>query len=131
MAEEFKPLGDDSPQLLVTLINTTTNMPAKKNAMIRFILFQERGIVLEVPRSTCAEGHSLTIAATLILPGEKKKLQFNATTKVAEVKEADKANDRIAVNLVQYDEKTWMTLQGVYSNRQEEVETFLKAARGR
>jgi hypothetical protein len=57
-------------------------------------------------------------------------MMLEMTAKVEEINPGEEGVDRVRLALNQYEEKDWAKYLGLFSNRQNEIEDFLKAARG-
>ena len=119
-----------SARVAITLKNTTTHTTAKEDPPISIAEFLDRGLILEVPARTCSKGHAILLEMTVTLPNGEE-FEFSSTSKVENHEPiAETGTDRITVSLVQFDEIGWKQLQDAFRSRQDEIENFLKAARG-
>jgi hypothetical protein len=90
----------------------------------------DRGVVLALPMRSCAHGHNLMIRFHAVTP-DKKNFDFLSTAKVEKIEPLnDSQQDRITLSFLQYDESGWEKFCDGFSNRQREIEEFLKAAKG-
>lgn len=97
-------------------------------AKIDLVEFREDGMVLEVPARSGAVGHQLKI--TLNTEGAKENLDVTFIVTVTAVEKMSPTRDQYEVKFNEYDPKIWKELQAIYSVRQNEIENFLKAAKG-
>lgn len=117
-----------SVELRFSIENTTTRTTVNLAEQIKLIQFLEKGMVLELPAKSCSNGHNLIIK--IELSGTTLINEFVTTAKVVEHDSISKEADTVVLNLTQYDGDAWTKLQSIYSNRQDEIEKFFKAARG-
>ncbi len=113
----------------IALTNTTTRTSTKQGSQVKLIEIGDQAIALEVPPKTCAKGHNLLFVLRLWRPGATKPFAMTATGKVEEVQALEGA-DRADIILVQFDEAEWKQVLTAFTSRQDEIEEFLKAARG-
>ena len=130
--QEFDPNPADfqSIRLKFEITNTTTSQDFRKDqAEIKMVELGERGMTLEVPWKSCAQGHSLIIVMTTagIKSGD---FVFETTAKVSEYEQLEDGIDRVVVSFVQFDEKVWEKFLKSFSDRQREIEQFFAATRG-
>lgn len=149
LSDLFNPEHFSSVQLTVALTNTTTqteirdgkrffngvqSLPTmrdgnRENFEVFVAEFTEEGFVFETPRNTCAKGHNVLCVITATVPsGESCGFEFSG--KVKDVVPLDGESDSVDVKMVQYEEKQWLALQELYSQRQNEIEDFFKAVKG-
>jgi hypothetical protein len=122
-----------SIELRISASNETSRTKVSDGAetapKIALIEFLERGLTLELPKHSCAQGHHLTLEIQVVSPPEKR-MRFSATTKVdAVLKQADHS-ERANVSLIQFKEEAWDALRRLFSSRQTEIEDFFKASKG-
>jgi hypothetical protein len=135
MTEELISLGDfKSIELAITVENTTSRTKTGPEKGVILVEFLEQGIVLDVPKASCAQGHNLTIeirrkdnpdAELVSVTGKVEKLKKNAQVDGEEAEFM-----RAEIGLVQFDEHEWQAFKDLFSNRQAEIEKFLAGARG-
>lgn len=143
--KQAKPLFDepfdDSPDALfgsqhfetlettIEFTNATTKMPVKNNPKPEITEFIDQGLLVEMAQKSCSEGHTLIMNLEIKIPKKVDKVVFTGTAKVIGV-EHEKDTDRIALEFVQYDEVLWEKVMATFNSRQDEIENFLKSARG-
>jgi hypothetical protein len=113
----------------ISLTNTTTQTEFQGEAPTRLVELADQGAVLEVPSRCCAKGHYV-IVDFRIVKANKSVFQFASTAKVDDHKALGDGVDRIAVTLSQFDIESWKQFRGTFSLRQEQINQFMKAARG-
>jgi hypothetical protein len=126
----IKPDDFESIDIEFEVVNTTTGTAFRKNVKIRLTQLTEKGMMLEVPRRACAQGHALSLKLNIRTVNPPESLAFEATAKVDLVENFEKGGDSVTVTLLQYDEKQWAQLNGIFSSRQKEIADFFTAARG-
>lgn len=125
----FKAEDFESIRLIIRFKNFTTNTEVKDYTKNSLIEVGEKSLVLEVPEKSCNAKHNVMVKVSR----QKKKLEeelLNATGKVAEIENVGEGFLKIKVEFVQVDDESWTNFLSMYSNRQDEIENFLKAARG-
>jgi nanoRNase/pAp phosphatase (c-di-AMP/oligoRNAs hydrolase) len=135
-AELFRIEDFDSFSVQVKLRNLTSKTGAGHNvvsigsapAQIRLIDFQETGFALEAPERSAAEGH--TVDCEFDVTGTTPPLSFVLRAKVRAVTHLGESRERIDFSVLDQSVYAIQTLIGIYSKRQNEIEEFLKAARG-
>jgi len=131
--ELLDPNDFSSIHLKVSFTNTATHTEVKPDIDLsgkgmKLIEFRDQGLVLEGPGGICAEGHNVMIH--IHTDGAKPEIQFGSTAKVEQVEKLPDKRLQLTVRLIQFDEGTWKALQGVYSNRQDEIMDFFNAVKG-
>lgn len=136
MTEELISLGDfKSVELGISVENSTSRTKIGADKGARLVEFLDHGFILEVPKTTCAQGHSLIVriarkdapeSPVISVTGKVVKLEKNAKTDDGEEPEFMQAE----IVLVQFDEAEWDDFKALFSNRQAEIEKFLTGARG-
>lgn len=120
----------ESIQIEFDVTNTTTGTLFRKNVSIRVAQIGERGMHLEVPRRSCAMGHSLAIKLHIRNIPRADDLEFEATAKVETLETFEQGGDSIGLQILQCDERQWQRFLEIFSSRQKEIEEFFAAARG-
>jgi len=124
--ENFLKASDfESITMDITMKNITTNTEIKKNPPVRFIELLEKGLILEVPIRSCAEKHHVMFQIKAKAPN-KNPVQFNTTAMVTEKEPLKDGYEKISISLVQYEDKAWRELNGLFSTRQDEIDKFFK-----
>lgn len=132
------PLSSDdfkSIEMKTTFVNTTSRTSPPKGSEHDPVVVQlsDRSFALEVPAKTCAGGHNLMITIELKNVNREdfsKKVRFVCTAKVVSMLPLPKDRERIIVNLMQFDEKSWNDFREVFEARQKEINQFLEACKG-
>jgi hypothetical protein len=124
-AADFESIGME-----FELTNTTTQTPFRKEFKIKLAQLQERGLLLEAPRKSCALGHSLLIRIDLPKSSRNEAVRFEGTGKVERVQTYEQGGDLISIALLQFDEAVWEALNRTLSARQEEIADYFAATRG-
>jgi hypothetical protein len=122
-AEDFRSL-----ELSVKLENSTSHTRLKPGEIARVLEILEEGLVLAVPRRTCAQGHSLAIEIEVRAPG-KEPWTFAAALKAEEC-ETVGDEDRVLAKLANFSQQEWARFNAAFASRQDEIEDFLAAVRG-
>jgi hypothetical protein len=129
----FDPGAFQSVHLEIALKNLTSKTTISDgrpgSGKVQLIEFRPKGMILEVPRRSCAPGHSLILDAKVTEPAASR-MSFPATAKVHKVEEVSDEVDRLDLGLLQYVEEDWKKLQELFGSRQREIEEFLRAAKG-
>jgi hypothetical protein len=97
---------------------------------MKLVEVYDRGMTLEIPEKSCAKNHNLMLDMKIILPKGKKEIHFPATVSVIDIESTGEGTDTVVVKLLQYEEKEWQEFLNGYSSRQDEINEFLKAAKG-
>jgi hypothetical protein len=116
-------------EVTLDIKNSTTHMDFKSEPPSRLLEITEHGGVLEIPKKSCAVGHSLVIDARAT-PPHGETVRLTVTAKVDEIEPCEDGMDRITLSLVQVREEEWFEFRRVFSSRQDEITRFLSAARG-
>ena len=104
-------------------------MTPPKGSVIRLLELMDRGLTLDVPTKTCAEGHTLALDIKLY-ESDEVEVHFQCTVRVDEVTREDAGRDKIKTSLAQVDEIAWAKIGKVYAKRQEDIFKFFAAAKG-
>lgn len=100
-----------------------------KDQSISLIEFEEETLKLSIPTYLCASGHSVEIQ--LVVEGAGAPLLIDILGKVESVNSTDDEDRQEAqINLTDYDKDRWKALRDLYGKRQDDINEFLKAARG-
>jgi hypothetical protein len=123
-AADFK-----SMEVQVLIFNRTSNYGRKEGEVCSPREFLETGIVLDVPREACAQGHLIEVKLKVVRSAEP--LDFVAQGRVTSV-ERDAEDDRLTIHVefVNVPAKTWAQVREVYSSRQAQVLELLQQVRG-
>jgi hypothetical protein len=113
----------------VRIQNTTTSTEFATTRVIRLVELGDRGATLEVAPRCCAQGHSLMLDFRASKNGNVLA-EFLTTAKVDEQSRQDGDVDRIALTFVQYEEESWRQFRSTFTLRQDQINQFLKGARG-
>lgn len=97
---------------------------------VRFVEFTEKGLKIEFPEKSCALNHILLLQVELVRADEVLQA-LNLSVKVMTLETLPSGHDLVAADLVQYDPKEWESFRGFFNNRQDEIERFFEAAKGR
>lgn len=110
--------------------NTTTKTEVKEVGEIQLIEIVDHGVILQLPRRSCANGHNLMVEMITTVP-RKPKHRFAFTAKVEELATiGDSPHDKVTLTFLQFEETEWAGLCRLFASRQDEIMAFLKAARG-
>lgn len=137
-SEVYNPADFKSFELDIFFRNNTTHTEA--NEGVRLLETGEKTVILELPPKCCNLQHNVMIEiyrkeqpsknAPRNAKPQKPELLLNATGKIAECETQDDGTQRATLKLVQFEEKQWNDLVGIYEKRQEEINRFLESARG-
>lgn len=115
----------------VKMSNLTSMSPGRGECAL--LEFSDSGVVLSVPRASCAMGHQISIQFAV---GEPPTLiKTEVTAKALEV-ESEKSQDptgeydRVTLQFVQYDLERMNQLREVFSKRQREINHFFRSVKG-
>ena len=120
----------NSIQCFIKLQNLTTRTTVKELPKSIIAEFGERELVVEIPARSCAQGHNLMGDIEIVPVGPERKWQFVFTATVKMIEGHGNPVERVTLSLVQFPEAEWERLQKVFNSRQDEIEDFLKSARG-
>ncbi len=95
---------------------------------IDLVEFREDGMVIEVPARSGAVGHQLNMKIWTEGPAPNLEISFIVT--VNAVERMSPSRDQFEVTFNEYDSRAWKALQQIFENRQNEINDFLKAAKG-
>lgn len=137
-SEVYNSADFKSFELDIFFRNNTTHTEA--NEGVKLLETGEKLVILELPPKCCNLQHNVMIEIYRKEPRPKNapksakppkpELLLNATGKVAECETQDDGTLRATLKLVQFEEKQWNDLLGVYEKRQEEINRFLESVRG-
>jgi hypothetical protein len=100
----------------------STDLPA------HFLCFLEKGVILELPPRTCAQGHKVQVG--LLVKHGKKELRFSATAQVAEVVPSQGERDSVTIDFVGFEQSDWEWIQGIYQSRQADISALFMKLKG-
>lgn len=138
-ADVFNTKDFESIRLVVHFQNVTTRTEVKGGEKTGLLEIGNKMLVIELPAKSCNVKHNVMLKICQVERGKEKdpkkkpkkeKELLSVTGKVWDIEELDDESVRVAVECVQYDEKSWNDLLNLFSNRQAEIEKFLAAARG-
>jgi hypothetical protein len=95
---------------------------------IDLVEFREHGMVIEVPGRSGAAGHQLHM--NIWTENAKANINCKFVVTVTAVEKLSPERDQFEVSFNEYDPKVWKELQDLFASRQNEIDDFLKAARG-
>ena len=95
---------------------------------IRLMEFTPKGVALDVPFRTAAQGHVVRIGFDV----RGAKLPFNFSVKgiVSKVQALDAGREKFEIELTEFDPQYMNALRSVFDQRQNEIERFLGQAKG-
>jgi len=141
----FNPSDFQSTRLEIDLSNTTTNTEIKDGKKffkgvhmiapkieIKITEFVEKGLVMEVPSKTCAQGHNVVVEIRILNPqgNSKAQMAFSFSGKVQNITSLDGETDTAEIRMVQFEEKAWQEFQSLYWGRQDEIDSYFQGMRG-
>jgi hypothetical protein len=86
---------------------------------------------MELPEASCNIGHQVYLEVYNITKGvDSSHPILQATGKVKEVEGLPEEKLRVTVDLVQFEEKNWLSLIELFSKRQREILRFLEQVKG-
>lgn len=100
-----------------------------ENLAIYLLEFLEAGLILEVPKKSCAQGHNVLL--NLRTDGFPVDLEFEVTAKVEQMDVLDNGKNKITLKFTQFNDKDWKAFQNLFNTRQKEIETFFESMKGR
>lgn len=126
----FDPKQFKSLKLKIRFKNlvSQTELP---DGSAHLIQIGDKSLTFETPIRTCAQGHNImvTIFETELNPTPENPI-FVATGKVRAIDLLDDHQSQSTqLDLIQYEEEDWNKLESLYSQRQNEILEFMKAAR--
>ncbi|MCM2278508.1 MAG: hypothetical protein NDJ89_10580 [Oligoflexia bacterium] len=119
----------ESMRISVGVQNTTTRTEVPADEKTELLEVRNRGVVLALPARSCSQGHNLMVRFSGT-SSSKEKFEFVSTAKVEKAQALEDGQDRVTLVFLQYDEAGWQKFCARFSDRQNEIEAFLKAARG-
>lgn len=134
MKELLKKVNLELIKHQVIFRNDTSGTETVKESEVNLIEFKEKGIVLEVPQSSCQQNHNLSLFF-IKLPVEKVlktfkeaktiKGAFEFTGKIIEY-DFDKETDMATIDVFfgQFDEKLWTAFITSYIEKQNQVNEY-------
>jgi hypothetical protein len=139
-ADVFKATDFQSIRLKVYFINNTTHTEANSE----HCTLEEMGdkiLTFGIPAKSCNTKHNVMCSIRKIDPGSKHETEiFSFTGKVKAIElledvetigiEEEVEIVRVVIECLQYDEESWKALEKIFSTRQDEINEFLKSARG-
>jgi hypothetical protein len=108
--------------------NRTTRTELKLANGATFLCFLEKGMILELPPRTCANGHKVQLV--LNVKHGKKELRFQATATVGDVVVSQGEKDSVSIELVGFEQSDWDWIQGIYQERQADLSALFAKLRG-
>ncbi len=103
-------------------------LQSDQGAQIYLVEFREDGMVIEVPARSGAVGHQLNMKIWTEGPAPHLEISFVVT--VDAVERMSPSRDQFEVTFNEYDSRAWKALQQIFENRQNEINDFLRAAKG-
>lgn len=118
--------------LIIRLQNFTTKTEVVDRAAITLVEVGDHCLIFDMPTTACNIKHSVMISIMKLLPGAAKpEPLLNLTGKIAEVNLDDyETRMRATVELVQYDDQSLDELIALFTQRQQEINAFMAAAKG-
>ena len=89
----------------------------------------EQSLVLDIPTSIGNSGHQIMLDV-LYKPVEKEPFQFSSSTKIIHFESLEKGRARAELQLVQFDEKSWLYFQSIFEQNQAAVLDLFERIRG-
>ena len=127
-AEKFAEGFKQSLDLLLTVKNITSNrdIPCRKEFPITISEFIDKGLILNLPPLTCAQGHQLLL--DINLSKEKHEiLHFSTTAKIIALEANEHGFNRVSLKFVQYDPLIWKKFLRVFQTCQDELQELLES----
>lgn len=85
-------------------------------------------MVLEIPHKSCSVKHILKL--DIQVKGLSKEAKFHFAVSVKKLAPADRGRETITVAFVSPQAEEWQRFVAVFEGRQDEVDKFLKEAKG-
>ena len=117
--------------IAITMSNLTSKSPVRGTCAL--LELSETGVVLSVPRASCALGHQISIQLGVGEPPAAIKLDATAKALDVETENHDDAKsefDRVSLQFIQYDLERMNQFREVFSKRQREINQFLRSVKG-
>lgn len=137
------PSDFESITMVATLQNTTSGLGKNKSARFTIHEILPYGLTIDAPPRFCALGHHLLLEIEITLPKTadtaKRAVKFRSTVRVKGIEASPPLDsptstqpnpDRIIVDLLQYDEKSWESINELIAARQKQINQFLSSATG-
>jgi hypothetical protein len=118
--------------------NTLTATRIDEPSRIKIIEFLDDGLILQLPRNICSEGHFLALS---ILPRPTNRTHvelirspegadlIEITAKVKELEREEPLGDRAVIEFYQLNQVAWKLFMKSYTDRQKKLDRLLKAIR--
>lgn len=134
--EDFRSI-----ELHLSFVNTTTKTTVQDGKKfigdeqvlsadtgVRLVEFRENGMLLEVPARSGAAGHQLQLKIWTV--GAALEVELSSVVTVSSVERLGAGRDQFEVVFNEVDSRSWKDLQAVFASRQDQINEFLKAAKG-
>ena len=118
----------ESLEARVTFRNRTSKFDIGENEYRIAREFRDKGLVFDVPRKSCALGHSLDFELTIAGTGKQDKMV--GAGKVVELDAIDSELQSVTIEFFQYSEEDWNALRTLYATKQEEMLELFRTIRG-
>ena len=118
-----------SMQTRIGITNNTAKTELLGDDHVKLIEFSEDTLTLEVPKNVGSQGHNLTLNIT-VYDGSQSPLLLVCTGKIEAFEALENKIGKIVVRFIQYDVDAWRKFINTFSSRQDDIETFFRAARG-
>ena len=125
----FNPADFQSAQISVKVRNGTSKTSLSDQDSIAVLELMEKGLRLELPPRSCAQGHQLELELTVV-PPQQNPQSMQATGKVVSAEITEGGAIEAEVEFIQFVTEEWKQFQSVFSARQKDIEAFLNGARG-
>ena len=121
-------------EILIKGINVTSQIPLKDSEGIHLVELLPDGVWLDLPKHSCALGHTLSLQVFVNMPGSIET-QLNATTPMeivgrveeleGDVNSRQKANFRFR----QYPQEQWNKFTNLLSEKQNKINNLIRDTR--
>ncbi len=120
----------------MVLSNTTTRTSLLDSSVIKIVELSEDGIVVHVPKTSCSQGHMLTLFVFPDVPtvifkqvptGNALKKAIAFTTKVVSIEQAGPAHITASLEFYQKVGGQWKKFTQALSEKQQQLDRLVKA----
>jgi hypothetical protein len=142
-ADVYDAQDFQSIKLSLNFENLTTRTAISDKSSVLLVEVGEKSLTLQVPFKSCSPRHSIMLrierpvtkrVGPQAVNSDKRKrefeLLFDATAKVVSVEESGDGQDKVLLELVQFDVQRWSAFLTIFSVRQDEIEKFFTAVKG-
>lgn len=102
-----------------------SRIPGKREEMIQFHEWIEGGVSLELPRNTCAQGHSLEVVFQTE-GARESDFKTEVTGKVIHIENVPGSHVSVYLKFIQFHNEDWEVIRYEFEMLQDRVENLFK-----